>query len=119
GLRQAVPILARLIEDADTQVREASIWALGQIDGPESERVLTDAYDEADEEMAAALDEALAEHALQEGELDLPLYEVDDDMAAAGLDGGEPLWDDVDDDEDIEDDEDDDAEAEEDELIDD
>jgi len=78
ALRQAVPLLGRLIDDADLQIQEASIWALGQIGGPEAKRILDNAYENADEEMAAALDEALAEHALQEGELDLALYELDE-----------------------------------------
>jgi HEAT repeats len=77
GLRQAVPILARLVEDSDPQVHEASIWALGQIGGPDAKRILSDAYSGADEETVGAIDEAMAEIALQEGSLDLTLYEVD------------------------------------------
>jgi hypothetical protein len=78
GLRQAVPLLGRMMDDADLQIQEASIWALGQIGGPEAKRILDNAYENADEELAAALDDALAEHALQEGELDLALYELDE-----------------------------------------
>lgn len=77
GLRQAVVALAALIDDADVQVREAAIWSLGQIGGPDAKRILTEAYEDADEEMASALDEALAEQALQEGEVDLALVQVD------------------------------------------
>jgi len=80
GLRQAVPVLARLIEDADVQIHEASIWALGQIGGPDAKRILGDAYADADEVTVDALDEAMAEIALQEGSLDLTLYEVDEDL---------------------------------------
>ena len=78
-LRSAVPILARLIEDADPQVRDATIWALGQIGGQEAKDLLLDAYEDADEYMASAIEEALAEQALVEGELDFTLYAVDPD----------------------------------------
>ena len=80
GLRQAVPTLAQLIEDADVQIHQASIWALGQIGGPDAKRILGDAYADADEETVDALDEAMAEIALQEGSLDLTLYELDEDL---------------------------------------
>jgi HEAT repeat protein len=109
GLRQAVPILARLIDDPDLQIREASIWALGQIPGPESMRVLTNAYEDADEEMATAIDEALAEHALQEGELDMPLYEMDESAEDGLADDMLVMWE-ADDEEDDEGDEDQDDE---------
>jgi HEAT repeat protein len=79
-LRQAAPALARLLDDADRQIREASIWALGQMGGSEARQILTDAYQDADEETIVALDEALAEQALQEGALDFALYEVDDGL---------------------------------------
>ncbi len=78
-LRPAVPILARLMSDTDVQVRDASIWALGQIGGDQSKRVLIEALEDADEETQTALEEALAEHALTEGELDFTLYEMEED----------------------------------------
>lgn len=83
GIRQAVPVLARLVDDADPQVHEASIWALGQIGGPDAKRILSDAYADADELTVDAIDEAMAEIALQEGSLDLTLYEVDPEAAGA------------------------------------
>jgi len=98
GLRKAVPVLARLIEDADPQVHEASIWALGQIGGPDAKRILRDAYANADEETIDALDEALAEITLQEGSLDLTLYEIDRE-AAGELPDEELADDDLSDDE--------------------
>jgi len=107
GLRQAVPALAQLVEDADIQVHEASIWALGQIGGPDAKRILGDAYADADEVTVDALDEAMAEIALQEGSLDLTLYEVDEELADKLSDGGlaadelsdDELWDEDEDDE--------------------
>jgi len=102
-LRQAAPALARLLDDADRQIREASIWALGQMSGPEARQILTDAYQDADEETIVALDEALAEQALQEGALDFPLYELDEDLADDLSDDDLPsVWDIDDEDEDEE-----------------
>jgi HEAT repeat protein len=78
-LRQAVPILARLLEDADLQVRHASIWALGQIGGTQAKELLLADYDLADADTRAALEDALAEQALAEGDLDFVLYEIEGD----------------------------------------
>jgi hypothetical protein len=91
-LQQAVPLLARLVQDPDRQVSNATIWALGQIGGQQAKRILIDAYDDADEDTESALDEALAELALAEGELDLALYdftEEDDEFLDDDL---YPLW---------------------------
>ncbi len=86
-LREAVPLLARLIDDPDRQVCDVSIWALGQIGGAEAKQVLLDALEDADEDMQIAIDEALAELALSGGDLDFVLYEVggleaDEDLVA-------------------------------------
>ena len=78
-LRPAVPVLAKLINDADYQVRDVAIWSLGQIGGPSARKVLLEAYQEADEDMRAILEEALAEEALSAGDLEFVLYEVDND----------------------------------------
>jgi HEAT repeat protein len=75
----AVPLLAGLLDDADAQVRNAVIWALGQIGGDDAKQVLLDALEEADDDTEAAIEEALAEHALIEGDLDFTLYELEDD----------------------------------------
>jgi HEAT repeat protein len=79
ALRQAVPTLARLVQDPDRQVSNAAIWALGQIGGDSAKQVLTSAYEDADDETEAALDEALAEHALSEGDLSFLLYDLEED----------------------------------------
>lgn len=98
GLRQAVPVLARLLDDPDSQVREATIYALGQIEGSEARKTLLAAYDEADEQTRAALDEALAEQALADGDLDLILYEVSNGLSGDLIDDGLPLQFDADED---------------------
>jgi hypothetical protein len=103
-LRQAVPLLARLVHDPDRQVSSAAIWALGQIGGPLAKQILTEAYDDADEDTEVSLDEALAELALAEGELDLALYDFSDGEEEELLDDGFiTLWEDDDEeDEDLE-----------------
>jgi len=80
ALRQAVPLLIRLMYDADSQVREAAIHALGQIGGSEAKEALLAAYDDAGDDARTAIDDALAEHALADGDLDLLLYETDGDL---------------------------------------
>ena len=77
-LRPAVPLLARLMEDRDTQVRDATIWALGQIGGAQAKQLLLQAFEGADEDLQTVLEEALAEHALSEGRIEFPLYAVED-----------------------------------------
>jgi HEAT repeat protein len=84
-LRAAVPRLGRLLEDADTQVRDAAIWALGQIGGSQAKALLLDLHEEADEETQAVVEEALAEQALYEGDLDFTLYDINPDL-------DEDLW---------------------------
>ena len=92
-LKEAVPLLAAMVDDADPQVREAAIWALGQVGGDQAKQVLLGLLEDADGETEAAIEEALAEQALLEGELDFPLYELDED-ADDELDDDAlfPLW---------------------------
>ena len=91
-LREAVPILIRLLDDADPLVRDAVIWALGQIGGDQARQALLVALEEADEDTAAALEEALAEQALSVGDLDFPLYELEDDSDGPDTDSFLTLW---------------------------
>ena len=103
-LRDAVPALARLLDDTDHQIREAAIWSLGQIGGQEAKHALLATYEDADDDTRAILDEALAEHALLEGDLEFLLYELDEDLADDPLDDElDFLWTD-DDQDDVEDD---------------
>jgi HEAT repeat protein len=58
-LKEAVPALAQLVEDVDPQVREAAIWSLSQVGGPEAERLLTDLLNQADDDEQDFILEAL------------------------------------------------------------
>jgi HEAT repeat protein len=80
GLEPAVPMLGRLLGDPDRLVSGAAVWALGQIGGDRSKEILLAAYDSADEDLQAAADEALAEHALAEADVDLLLYDVEGEL---------------------------------------
>ena len=84
ALREAVPTLTRLLDDPDPQIRDAAIWSLGQVGGDQAKQALLEALGNADEDDAAALEEALAEQALSEGDLDFLMYELED--GAEGLD---------------------------------
>jgi HEAT repeat protein len=78
-LKAAVPSLATLLDDADQQVRDATIWALGQIGGTQARQVLLSAYEDADPETQSILEEALAEQALLEGQLQFLLYDIEEE----------------------------------------
>lgn len=104
-LKEAVPILSRLLDDADRQVRDATIWALGQIGGAQARQVLLSAYEDADEDTRLIVEEALAEQALLEGHLEFTLYELEEDEDDELFDDDLYLWSDEDE-EDEEDEED-------------
>lgn len=75
-LREAVPTLTGLLDDADQQVRDAAIWSLGQVSGDQAKQVLLAALEDADDDTRTAIEESLAEQALLEGDLDLTLHEL-------------------------------------------
>ncbi|MFC2031584.1 HEAT repeat domain-containing protein, partial [Chloroflexota bacterium] len=80
ALVSSVPLLSHLLDDADRQVCEAAIWALGQIGGHGAREVLLDAMDQGDDDTQAAISDALAELALSEGAVDFALYDLDADL---------------------------------------
>lgn len=92
-LRQAVPKLSRLIHDPDREVCNAAIWALGEIGGEPARQALLAAFDGADEDTQAAIDDALAEQALLSDDADFLLFgmegEPGEDMSEFEEDTGE------------------------------
>jgi HEAT repeat protein len=89
GLREAVRPLTAMLQDPDFQLRTAAIWSLGQIGGDRAKQVLLAAFEEADDDTHKALEEALAELALGEGDLDLLLYDFDEDQMDLAADDEE------------------------------
>jgi hypothetical protein len=79
-LQPATSLLGRLLYDADAMVRDAAIWALGQIGGEQAKQMLLELHEDADEDTQAAVEEALAEQALYEGELDFTMYSIEPDL---------------------------------------
>lgn len=61
-----LPKVARLVVDSDIEVSLAAIWALGQIGGPEAQRILTRLIMSGDAARAEAAQEALEEALLGE-----------------------------------------------------
>ncbi len=79
--RAAVPRLAELIDDPDREVQEATLWALGQIGGEEARRLLLACCEQDDPVARSAAEAALEELDFLHGQLDFPLYNLDDDEA--------------------------------------
>jgi HEAT repeat protein len=77
-IAEAVPLLSRMVADPDLEVRVVAAWALGQIGGPEAQRVLQICLEAGDEALREAAEEALDEIEFMEGSLDFPLYEFEE-----------------------------------------
>jgi HEAT repeat protein len=93
ALRPAVPALANLLDDSHRLVRDATIWALGQIGGTQAKELLLAAYEEADEDAQAAIDDALAEQELLEGDMEFALYALEEEGEQLyNEDDFIPLW---------------------------
>ena len=79
-LRQALPHLLDLLDDAQESIRRAAIWSLGQIGGDAAARALTRLLRRAeDEDEIDLLDRALENLAFVDGARDLVLFDLDDD----------------------------------------
>jgi HEAT repeat protein len=76
----AVPKLSQLTADSDIEVKLVAVWALGQIGGPESRRVLDICVEMGDEALRDAAQEALSEIEFMEEDLELALYDYDADQ---------------------------------------
>ncbi len=64
--RQLLPALLSLVDDDDSEIALAAIWALGQVGGPSARRVLERLARSKDDSRRQAADEALDELALDE-----------------------------------------------------
>lgn len=69
GLENAVTTLIELVDDVDSEVQEAAIWALGQIGGEEARRTLNACARSDNEAIRAAAREALREFELLHGDI--------------------------------------------------
>ncbi len=70
-LTEAVPVLARLLDDEDIDARETIVWSLGEIGGKESMRILNAlaeaAEDDEDDDLLDKIEDALANASLADG----------------------------------------------------
>jgi HEAT repeat protein len=78
-LTDAVASLARSAEDGDPQVREASIWSLGLIGGPEAKSVLLELLALADDDEADFIQDALDNLAFTDEVHDFSMLMLDDE----------------------------------------
>jgi HEAT repeat protein len=78
-LRVAAPDLIDLLEDGDVAIRRAAIWSLGQIGGSRSAEALVRLAEEADEDEASLIEDALDQLAFVEGAGAFSLLDIDED----------------------------------------
>jgi HEAT repeat protein len=80
-IAEAVPRLGQMVADPDPEVRLAAVWALGQIGGPEAQRVLEICQEMGNEALQDAAGAALDDLDFMYGELDLemPDFDLDDE----------------------------------------
>ncbi len=86
SLGDAVPALGELIRDVDPEVREVSIWALGEIGGDDARELLQKLLEETDDvDLAEIIDDALTSAELMDGiaEFGMPGFDDDEDDARA------------------------------------
>jgi hypothetical protein len=79
-ISEAVSTLSKMVIDPDLEVKLAAVWAMGQIGGQEAQRVLEICYEQGDEALQDAAEEALAEMDLLEGVVDFTLYDFAEDQ---------------------------------------
>jgi HEAT repeat protein len=78
-LSAAIPLLADLVNDPDREVQEAAICALGQIGGNEARRILYACYQEDDQFLQEAVEEALEQLEFLHGFRDIHLDDFYDE----------------------------------------
>lgn len=82
-LAQAVSMLGDLTQDIDREVQETAIWALGQIGGPEARQILEARYEQGDEVICEAIEDALANLSLIAESFNLAYHELLDEELQA------------------------------------
>lgn len=85
---EAVPTLSELVNDVDTQVREAAIWSLGQIGGDEARHVLTDLLAEAEDDERDFIEEAMQNLIFHDELMHFDLFDFEDDDTVNEFDEG-------------------------------
>jgi HEAT repeat protein len=78
-LEDAVPGLIELTRDVDEQVRDAAIWSLSQVGGPEARRALTRLLRRADDDERDYLQDALDNLDFTEEVQDLAMFVLDEE----------------------------------------
>lgn len=79
-LTRAIPRLAYMVvNDSDPEVKQACVWALGNIGGKEARRVLETCYESDDDALSDAAAAALDEMDMSAQHLSIPLYDETED----------------------------------------
>ncbi len=73
-IEEALPDLLRLLGDSDVEIRDAAVWALGRIGGPEARRALKACCASDDEDLREAAEDALAELDFMAGDDAMPSF---------------------------------------------
>ncbi|HEC23571.1 MAG TPA: HEAT repeat domain-containing protein [Chloroflexi bacterium] len=80
GLQPAIPRLVELAHEPDREIKEAAIWALGEIGGPDAEQALYALIErEADESLIESIEDALSMAALMAGEFAPLIFSLGDE----------------------------------------
>jgi HEAT repeat protein len=76
-LAEAMPALIELLDEDDVELRNAAVWSLGRIGGPEARRALRRCCQSDDEDLKDAAEDALAELNFLTGGEDIPAFFFD------------------------------------------
>jgi len=78
-LRDAVPALREVMHDADGEVEEMTVWALGEIGGDEAREALNWRLEDADDDLGELIEDALANVEFMDEISDLTLMAFDEE----------------------------------------
>ena len=85
-LEDAAPTLIELLKDVDLQVREAAIWSLSQVGGPEARRALTRLMRKAEDDERDFIQDALDNLDFTDDLQDFSMFILDEDGDEPGDD---------------------------------